>query len=58
LSFAPGSEKEPSVKLVLAPSYAVWLAGAVTVGATFAASIAKVAEPGPPSLSVTVTVTV
>src|SRR3954453_3315997 len=32
----PGSENDPSAKDVEAPSFAVWFAGAVTVGLTFA----------------------
>jgi len=58
LSFAPGSVNEPRLKLVLRPSVVDWLAGAVTVGATLDTMTVKVAWPGPPSLSVTLTVTV
>ena len=35
LSFAPGSVKEPRLKLLGVPSDAVWSAGAVRIGATF-----------------------
>src|SRR5207244_11432676 len=44
LSFAPGSEKEPRLMLVEAPSFAFWSDGGVTVGATLATATWKVAE--------------
>jgi len=55
---APGSENEPRLKLVLAPSLADWSAGAVTVGGTLMTMLVNEAELVPVSLSVTVTVTV
>src|SRR2546428_11142371 len=51
VSFTPGSLKLPSMKLVLAPSFAVWLAGAVTVGATLFTVTLEVLLSKPPSLS-------
>ncbi len=54
---APGSVKEPSVKDLLAPSLAVWAAGAVTVGATLLTVTWKEAwSLLTPSLTVTVAV--
>src|SRR5437763_1575530 len=57
-SFAPGSEKEPRLKLWLEPSSELWPAAAVTDGGRFATVALKLADPEPPSLSVTFTVTV
>ena len=57
-SSVPGSANEPRVNALAVPSFALWLAGAVTVGATLATVTVNVAVPTPPSLSVTFTVTV
>jgi hypothetical protein len=47
----PGSLKVPSVKLLLVPSSAAWLAGAVTVGGTLFTITVVVEVVDPLSLS-------
>ena len=59
----PGSVKEPSAKEWFSPSFELWSAAAVTLGATLVTCTATVAYPeswsaGSASCSVTVTVTV
>jgi hypothetical protein len=49
---------EPRPKSFDVPSSAVWSAGALTIGATFATLTVKVLESLPPSFSVTLTMTV
>ena len=48
---APGSVKEPRSKLAELPSSLAWLAGAVTVGATFVTLTVSVYSLVPPSWS-------
>ena len=54
---APGSVAEP-VNVSTLPSFPDWLAPALAVGATLLTVSGLVAVPTPPSLSVTVSVTV
>src|SRR5438046_1455730 len=54
----PGSVNEPRLKLWFSHSVEDWLAGAMTVGGTFATVAVKLFESYPPSLSVAVMVTV
>ena len=50
-SFAPGSVKEPRLKDLFSPSFELWAAPAVSVGATLLTVTAVEATVDPPSLS-------
>src|SRR2546425_11580844 len=51
LSFTPGSLKVPREKLLELPSFALWFAGAVTLGATLSIATVAVYSVASPSLS-------